>query len=463
MAGMSDANSAHNVDADAANNSSSSTSASPIVSLLIKSTGARVVSLAIQGICAILATRMIIGSLGFSEYGYVILVAGIPAILSFMDLGVGAAVTNALSEGGGTDPEDFRRVINTALRTLLIASVGVITFSLGAYAMGLWSRLLSISNSTAFNADQAVTLVLLIFAVTLPLNVGASTLLGTGRNSQLIALRMIQPPTTLLLLWLTIRAHWSANTLPASWQLGTLITALVITFVAERSASVHLFSPIGKLMAFRPLPGTQIRKTALPMFVIMLGLPIALQSDRMILSNRAGLTDVANYSVVATIQTPLMALVAAAGLSLWPHFAHGRGRTELKTDFFQALLLFVSAGFIAGIGLLIFGPILAPFVSKGQATIGLLLFSTAAMVVLVQSAHTPAGMFLTDQAGLTFQAKTVTAMAIVNVGLSWILAGRYGAAGPYLGTAIAIATCQLGPTIWMATSRFRVANPPDEE
>jgi len=442
-------------DADDVASKSSTLRKSPLLNLLLKSTGARIASLIVQGICAILATRLVIGTRGFSEYGYIVLVAGIPAILSFMDLGVGAAITNLIAKNDADNTEESSRVLNTALRTLVIGAIGVVVFSFIAYALAMWSRLLGIPSTQTFNADLAVTVVLVLFATTLPLNVGGSLLLGAGKNSQLISLRMIQPPLTLLLLWLMIKAGWSANLLPAAWQISALITALIVIAVAEQTTPLRPLRSLAQVFTLKGLPGARIRHTALPMFVIMLGLPIAFQTDRIILSNRTDLVEVANYSVVATLQGPLMALVAAAGLSLWPHFYKGRGLPTISTDFYQALALFVFAGFAAAIALLLIGPLLVPLVSKDLASIGQPLFIAAAFVVLIQSSHTPAGMFLTDEAGLTFQAKSVTAMAVVNLGLSWILAGMYGAAGPYLGTAIAIATCQLGPTIWVVTRSFR--------
>jgi O-antigen/teichoic acid export membrane protein len=267
---------------------------------------------------------------------------------------------------------------------------------------------------------------------------------------------MIQPPVTVILLWLMLKSGTNINLLPASWQIGNLAAAIAVALVAERSLNLRILMSVGDILLFRPLPGGQIRKTAAPMFVVMVGLPIALQSDRIILSNQTNLTEVANYSVVATLQGPLLALTAATGTALWPHFTRRRDTPGVRSDFIQALVAFVVAGLFAALGLVIFGPLLTPVVSKDQASVGLFVFFAAAMVIAIQSAHTPAGMFLTDEEGLRFQAKTVTAMALANLLLSWVLADKYGAAGPYLGTAISIGVCQLGPTLWVAFKRLQV-------
>ena len=64
-----------------------------------------------------------------------------------------------------------------------------------------------------------------------------------------------------------------------------------------------------------------ISATAAPMFVVMIGLPLALQSDRIVLSPRFDPASLSAYSYVAQLYTPLWSVISVAGLALWPHFA----------------------------------------------------------------------------------------------------------------------------------------------
>jgi O-antigen/teichoic acid export membrane protein len=60
------------------------------------------------------------------------------------------------------------------------------------------------------------------------------------------------------------------------------------------------------------------------MAVITVAMPIAYQSDRLLLSHLSDLGQVAIYAVGAQLYGALFGLVGAAGMSLWPVFARRR-------------------------------------------------------------------------------------------------------------------------------------------
>jgi len=51
------------------------------------------------------------------------------------------------------------------------------------------------------------------------------------------------------------------------------------------------------------------------MFVIMVGLPIALQSDRVILAHRAGAVDLTEYAVAAQVYVTAWSVIYSGGVS----------------------------------------------------------------------------------------------------------------------------------------------------
>jgi len=70
------------------------------------------------------------------------------------------------------------------------------------------------------------------------------------------------------------------------------------------------------------------------------------------------------------------------------------------------------------------------------------------LFVGLQAAKYPIGMYMTDKTGLTFQVAPILVMVPLTLGLSWFLIGEIGAAGPVLGSAIAVALCQVVPNLW---------------
>jgi Na+-driven multidrug efflux pump len=57
-------------------------------------------------------------------------------------------------------------------------------------------------------------------------------------------------------------------------------------------------------------------------------------------------------------------------------------------------------------------------------------------------------MYMTDAKGLQFQVLPILVMVPLNLGLSWVLIPVLGAAGPIVGSAVAVAICQVVPNLW---------------
>jgi len=144
-------------------------------------------------------------------------------------------------------------------------------------------------------------------------------------------------------------------------------------------------------------------------------------------------------------------VIYSAGISLWPRFArtHAAGE-DLKLPWRQAMLGFLAAGAVVGGSLAVVLPIVVHVLSDGTVRAPALLVAGFAGLIVVQATHLPSAMLLTRPALLRFQAGCVLAMVAINIPLSWILAGAAGAAGPVIGSAVAIALAQLIPGLLMA-------------
>ena len=57
----------------------------------------------------------------------------------------------------------------------------------------------------------------------------------------------------------------------------------------------------------------------------------------------------------------------------------------------------------------------------------------------------PYGMYMTDARGLRFQLLPIFAMIPINLGLSYVLIPLVGAAGPVIGSCVAVLLCQVVP------------------
>ncbi len=184
-----------------------------------------------------------------------------------------------------------------------------------------------------------------------------------------------------------------------------------------------------------------------PWLVLTLALPVAMQTDRLLLSHLSTPTDLAEYGLGFSLFSLLSQTVSAAGVALWPVFARARSTGEVRSPFRMAAAFGVGAALAAAVLALLL-PWVVPVVSDGAVRLDGWLTGGLVALVVVQAVNYPLGMYMTDAAGLRFQVPPVLLMAPLNLGLSWWLTLQVGAGGPVVGSAVAVALCQLAPGVF---------------
>jgi hypothetical protein len=113
---------------------------------------------------------------------------------------------------------------------------------------------------------------------------------------------------------------------------------------------------------------------------------------------------------------------------------------------------FALGGQVLGLGLVLAGPAVATWITHGRVQVGTALMLSFAALLFVQALDYPASMWLTDAAGLRFQATRAVVMAAANLALSVPLACLLGAPGPVLASFAAYAVAVAAPTLRRALS-----------
>ncbi len=428
--------------------------------MLLAAGGARLFVLPLTGLCNLAIARLVTQAVGIDQFGVVMLVATLSQLLMFADLGAGAAVATARARTGETADgvDHFRGTTLTALRTTLVsgAVLGLIAVLLGV--AGAWPWMLGgVQPELASSLNVAAVLALSAFAVTMPFAVGEAVLRGSGRMHEAVWLQGTSPPAALLLT--LILRQFDAPPLAYALVLpvGALFAAVCCALRAGAVDSQALRGLITKVARPRQFPGRAIAATAVPMFIVMIGLPIALQSDRIIISHRLDATALANYSYAAQLYLPLWSVASTAALALWPRFAAGTAdRVALRQGWRTGLLILSGVGAAMAVCFLVFAPMVIDWMSDGQATAPRSLLIAFALLLLVQSMHVTTGILLIAPDMLRFQAVCVVALVLTNLPLSWVLTPSLGVAGPVLASAITVLVCQLIPGVIAA---LRITRP----
>jgi O-antigen/teichoic acid export membrane protein len=411
---------------------------------------ARVAGFLPTAIALLVTSRLIISHYGVRTFDSFSLMLALMTILPLNSLGLGAAVTSAYAEDGPAS-ERARRVSLTALRALTGATVVLAAVALALSAAGLWPRVIG----DASGPNLFVGLGVVVYAASFVPGLAPSMLLGANRNHVTVAIQSFFAPATLawvlVVLLADLDGRWLVVAAPAAALTIQLVTAGVVRRVGVR------WGPLVRQVPWpRRYPGGRIRELSGPMFLATLALPIALQSDRIVLSHVSSVRAVANYSVAFQIFAPVAAVAAAAAQPLWPIHAKARAEGRRGPSLPKLTALFgIGAVLVCAVLVAVANP-LGRLVGGPDMKLGVLLPLAAAAMVVVQALVSPLAMTLVDPGGLRVVAVVNLVALPINLTLSVLLAYPYDAAGPLLATAIVFFTVQFLPLAVYARNRASV-------
>lgn len=416
---------------------------------------ARVLVLPISAILGIIITRLILDGYGQAAYGQYILLVGLAGLIPFADLGLGAAIMNAVAgaRDARTD-EHFRGVLVSSLRVLAICGPSLIVVAIVIYIGGWWPLLLG-GGLTPGSGPLAATLCIGVFGANVLLAFGQRILVALGLNFLVVVLGGIQSPIVLLVLWVMIRTGAGGGYIAVVSYAATSLICLICLIMAARRIRPMLGSAMREA-ADRRVKGERVFNTAWPMLVQMVALPIAMSSDRVVLSQIGTLHDLTQYSLASQMFTPIFGVIAAAGMSLWPVFARARatgGAAPWKTG--TMALTFAGMAAVATTVMSLCAGFLARVASGGRIQLSVPLLVTFSVFIVIQSAKYPYGMYLTDARGLRFQAFWILVLLPLNLGLTIALTPALGSVGPLIGSIVGVVSCQLVPNFIAVRRRVK--------
>lgn len=418
---------------------------SATVTTLLHSVGARILVLPVSAILGIFSTRLIIDHYGQAAYGQYGLLVGIGSLIPFADLGITAAIMNAV--GQSADPANdptVHRVLVTSMRILSGSTLVVISASVLLTVFGAWPGVLG-EGLLEHSGPLAAGLCLAVIGITLLVGFGQQLLAGLGKNHLAIILLGLQTPVVLSALFVII--HFDAGLgayIAVVPYLATFLLAGVALYTASRKVSPAIRLALRDAPKVRTVQGGHVFGLAWPMLIQMIALPLAMQTDRLVLSHVSDVKDLAQYNLASQMYTPIWQVVSAAGFALWPIFARSRADRSAEAPSPTRLAAFFGGG---GVLLCILITSVSPWLSArasgGTIHLSLTLIISFSVLMIFQSTKAPLGMYMTDERGLRFQAYMIVLLLPVNLALSWYLALRIGAAGPVIGSAVGVFGCQV--------------------
>ena len=427
-----------------------------------RSAGTKALVLPISAVLGIVNTRLIIENFGLASYAQYGLLVAIGNLLPFADLGISAAVMNVV--GASDDPRHdakLQRILVSCFRLLIVSCTVLLGLTVLITVQGWWPALLGDALIPG-TGPIAAAFCLTIIAITLLVSPGQRILAGLGRNHVPIGVLGLQSPLVLLTVVLITQADLPFGPYIAVIPyIVLLLLQIVLLGLAARSINPSLAKAIREVPRLRSVRGGAVFDVAWPMLIWMVGTVIAMQTDRLILSHTSTGLALAEYNLSAQIFLPVLHVVGAGGFALWPIFAKQRAE-QARVSPLPISLVF---GAIAALGCLVLvfaTPLVTQLASGGRVSIGQLTAIMFSILVVFQCLKYPLNVYLTDAPGLRFQVYILLATLPLNVALSYVLAGRLGAAGPVIGSAVAIGLQYVACLIYTARLHRRPVTAPDE-
>ena len=381
--------------------------------------------------------------------GFLTVIATVPFLIPYTDLGLGVAIVNAVAEHRGD--EQVRRTLLSAVRVMATTASIVLVAALALLLTNTWSIVLGSPPQTLRSAGVGATLFVVFWACAIPLGIGERLLLGSGRNYLNVLNMATAPVTSLVVLLLLHAAGFGVGVWVVAFGVGALVTGVVGVQLARAVTGLRLLGIVRDVPRPRKVPGARVVATAAPQLVVSIMSPLVLQTDRIMISHKGSVLALTTYAVAAWPYSACFGIVSLVGITLWPVLsAH---RAAGTANWRRQERLMASMGVIAlGLGLVIvfLGPLVSLFViGTRPAELRATLVAFAALL-LVQAVHMPNGFLQMDPAGLRWQAYSTTAMAIINLPLALALVRVLGPSGPVWSSVICYGLLIVVPLGWRA-------------
>ncbi|WP_234417796.1 lipopolysaccharide biosynthesis protein [Miniimonas sp. S16] len=419
----------------------------------------KIAAMALAGVAGVVTARLILQHYGIEAYAQYGVLASLPALLPFADLGVAAVLVNVIAESKDpTNDREVRRTITSAFRILLGSAAVIAAFSIVAGLAHWWPAL--IGDALMPNGGVlAVTLCGVVFALALPLGVGQRLLVSSGKTALQTAFTALGSPLVLGLVGISVVLAWQVGPYVGVYSyVANAVVAGLCLLTAARLLRPQVGAAIRDVPRVRKVRGAPVIDVAWPMLLQMMALPIAMQTGRLILSHMATPQDIAEYTIAYQLFNMIVQTVGAAGLSLWPLYARARAAGRPRSPM-PASWLFLAAATVLALLLWAVMPTAVDLISAGKVTVSAALSASFVVFVALQAFKYPAGMYMTDAAGLKFQVVPIILMIPISLGLSFILVPSMGASGPVIGTSAAVLLCQVLPNWWYVKRSLRRGAP----
>jgi O-antigen/teichoic acid export membrane protein len=411
---------------------------------------------------ALFSSRLIIQWVGESRFGAFKTLSDYFAYLAILEFGLGGAIGPLLARSlGSDDRHSLTEYLAAGMRAYFLVMGLAIAVGLALIAALPW--LVPVPPPVRLDLRVGGLICLLTFG-TLPLlplrALAEADQRGYEINLLLLGQFLIITASAILLCWYF--PDWSITSQSAALALGMFtFNAALLVLTIRRHPGV-----LTDLTRTRPGPGVWGGLWAMswPSLVLNVAGRIGQQSDSIILSQFWGTSAVTSLFVTQRLAQLAQQQISSVGSASWAALAelNHRGEHDLfrrrLLELFRLLALFGMAGLAPIVAynrhfvLLWMGSVKGPALYGGD-----LVVLTAAGDALALSLLGLSGWCMTGTGRVRKLAVPSIISTTINLTASIALTGRFGVAGPLLGTAVTIVTFSIWCHLYLLRAEFGIS------
>lgn len=399
----------------------------------IITSGANVLSKVLAMLVMVMSVTWTLPYLGEERFGVWMTVASMAALLSFMDLGVGNALTNRVAYLASIrDRGDLRRGITGGLLILFFISVFSGALLLTVASLIDWGRLFKLTELTLQKEAEETVLIFTFFFTALTFLNGVGRVFhGLQRGFITHLASMFGSILSLICLRTAVIFEASTPLLVACVMGGLVAGNLGLIFILFKEKLIEYQKLSSSLLAERNF----ILKTGGLFFLLQIGTMVAWGADSVIIASASGAAAVASYSIIQRLNQFVTQPIQVINAPLWSAYADAislNERSFIRRTFVRSIILSFVASTIGATMLFIFGQDLIFLWTKGEITVSITLLGLMAIWLILEATGGALGVFLNGIGVVKQQVMVVSVFILIGLPLKIFLASTNGAEGVVL-------------------------------
>jgi O-antigen/teichoic acid export membrane protein len=391
---------------------------------------ANVINKGLAMLVMVFAVSLTLPYLGVERFGVWMTIASFVGMLSFLDLGVGNALSNRVTWAAAQkDSRVLAQVISGGLGFLLMISGIICIILFFANSLIPWERLIKISDvTTKAELRSAINVLIVLFSLSITSNGIRRVFAGLQRAFVSHIFGIIGSCFSIITLWFAASKKATISYLLLStFGIETLACACLLLVLLKRD----LFS-FSTSISHSQIEARNLAHIGGLFLILQLGTMIGWGADSLIIASTLGAAQVAVFNVVQKLFQFVSAPIGIMNAPLWSAYADAHSRNDttfIRNTFKKSISLTTIAAIFGVIVVTDFNQIILEKWTNGIINPPFIFIISFAIWTVCDSMGTSLAMFLNGCSLVKEQVLVILFLSIIALPIKFIFINLYGFTG----------------------------------